>query len=203
VGCATAFIALGDVVVAAVYQGGRFGTADVQYVWAILGASSIGRVGISMGGLYATAFYAIGDAATPFRASAVRLAARAVLGVALAIPAVRALGLDPKWGAAGLGAAIGISGWIEFVLLRRWLDDRIGLVRSSGFVPFLFQLWAIGAAAAALAWLIKLSIPADGPIVRAAAILGVYGVVYAGGTLAAGMREPLNFLAQVRSWTSR
>jgi putative peptidoglycan lipid II flippase len=198
VGCAGAFIALGDVLVAAVYQGGRFGAADVVYVWAILGAMSAGLVGVSMGGLYATAFYALGDTRTPLRAAIVRLGARAVLGLVLAIPVVRLLGLDPKWGAAGLGTAIGLIGWIEFALLRRWLDARLGLARPPGFARFLVQLWAIAAAAAAVAWLVKLGVPAAGPIGRAAATLGAYGAVYVGTTLVAGMREPASLIAQLR-----
>lgn len=199
VACAAAFIALGDVLVAAVYQGGRFGAADVLYVWAILGAMSVGLVGVSMGGLYATAFYAIGDTRTPLKAAVIRLGVRGVLGVLLAIPAVRLLGLDPRWGAAGLGAAIGLSGWIEFALLRRWLDERLGLVRSPHLGTFLLRLWGIAAVAAAAAWLVKLGLPTLHPVARAAATLGVYGAGYVGLTLAAGMREPLSLLASVRS----
>lgn len=198
VACAVAFIALGDVLVAAIYQGGRFDADDVQYVWAILGAMSVGLVGVSMGGLYATAFYALGDTQTPLRAAVVRLGVRGVLGVLLAIPAVRLLGLDPKWGAAGLGVAIGLSGWIEFALLRRWLDDRLGLGRSPDFVAFLLRLWGIGLLAAAPAWVVKLGLPTIHPAGRAAAVLGLYAAAYVGVTLAAGMREPLNLLASAR-----
>ena len=203
VACAVAFIALGDVITAAVYQGGHFTSDDVVYVWVILAASSVGLVGSSMGGLHATAFYAIGDAKTPLRAALVRLGARAVLGVLLGIPMVRLLGLEPKWGAAGLGAAIGISGWVEFLLLRRWLDDRLGLVRSPQFVPYLITLWLIAALAATAAWVVKLAIPAEGPITRAAAVLGTYGIAYLGITLVAGLREPRTLLTQLRSFVVR
>jgi len=203
VGCAVAFIALGDLLVAVIYQGGQFTGTDVVYVWAILAAMSIGLTGSSMGGLHATAFYAIGDATTPLKASIARLSIRGVLGVVLAIPVVRALGLDPKWGAAGLGVAIGISGWVEFVLLRRWLDDRLGLVRSPHLVPFLLKLWAIAGAAATVAWLVRLSMPTGGTLLRAAVVLATYSVVYVGITLAIGMREPINFLEQLRSWAKR
>lgn len=196
IGSAVAFIALGDVLIAAVYRGGRFGPEDVNYVWAILAASSLGIVGTSMGGLHATAFYAIGDARTPFKAAVVRLVTRTVLGVVLAIPVVRFLGIDPKWGAAGLGAAIGISGWIEFLLLRRWLGSRLALPERPGFRWYLVRLWLIAALAAGIAWLVKLALPVGHPIVRAVVVLGTYGVVYVGFTLAAGMREPRSFLAR-------
>ncbi len=203
VGSAVAFIALGDVLVAAVYQGGEFTGDDVLYVWAILGASSIGLSGASMGGLHATAFYALGDTLTPLKAAIIRLGVRGVLGFVLAIPLVRALGLDPKWGAAGLGAAIGISGWVEFALLRRWLDDRLGLVRSPHFMPFFLKLWLIAGVAATMAWIVRLSVPVDGTLVRAGIVLTTYGVVYVGTTIAAGMPEPIGFLHQLRSWLKR
>ncbi len=203
VGCAVAFITLGDLLVAAVYQGGEFTPDDVLYVWAILAASSVGLSGASMGGLHATAFYALGDTMTPLKAAIARLSVRGVLGAVLAIPVVRALGLDPKWGAAGLGAAIGISGWIEFVLLRKWLDDRLGRVRSPQFVPFFVKLWVIAAGAAAVAWIVRLAIPTGGPLARAAVVLGTFAAVYVGVTVAIGMREPVNFLQQLRSWARR
>jgi putative peptidoglycan lipid II flippase len=140
----------------------------------------------------------MGDTRTPLTASVVRLGVRAVLGVVLAIPVVRALGLDARWGAAGLAASIGLSGWIEFALLRRWLHHRLALTKSPRFVPFMIALWGIAGLAAAAALLVKLATPVDDPITRAVAVLGTYGIVYVGISLAAGMREPAGLLAQLR-----
>lgn len=186
--CAVAFIGLGDVIAAAVYQGGEFTRSDALYVWAILGASSVGLVGASMGGLHATAFYALGDAVAPLRASAWRLLLRAVVGVLLAIPLVRWLGIDPRWGAAGLGAAHGISGWVEFVLLRRWLQRRLGW-QPPRLQGYLLRLWAVAVLAAGVAWAVKLAIGPRGTLVTAVLVLGAYGAVYATITARAGVKE--------------
>ncbi|MEZ4416735.1 MAG: murein biosynthesis integral membrane protein MurJ [Gemmatimonadota bacterium] len=200
VACAVAFITLGDVIAAAVYQGGQFTSEDARFVWAILGASSVGLVGASMGGLHATAFYALGDAMTPLKASVWRLALRGVVGAVLAVPVVRWLGIDARWGAAGLGAALGVSGWVEFLLLRRWLDRRLGWTRPPGFVALLLKLWGIAALAAAAAWGVKLAVAPVGPILRAAVVLGTYGVIYLGVTTWAGVREAHTVWNQLRAW---
>ncbi|MEZ4423453.1 MAG: murein biosynthesis integral membrane protein MurJ [Gemmatimonadota bacterium] len=201
--CAVAFVLLGDVIVAAVYQSGEFGRQDVLYVWAILGASAVGIVGTSMGGLYATAFYAIGDAASPLRAAVWRLLCRAVLGAVLAIPVVRLLGLEPRWGAVGLGAAIGVSGWIEFALLRRWLRRRLGWERDRGLTPFLLRLWGVALLAAGLAWAVKQGVGGWGPVPTAVAVLGTYGGVYLGVTTMARVPEAGTLWTQLREWLGR
>ena len=50
----------------------------------------------------------------------------AALGYLCAIPGPRWLGIDPRWGVAGLTASAGVAGWVEFTLLRRGLNRRIG-----------------------------------------------------------------------------
>jgi putative peptidoglycan lipid II flippase len=66
---------------------------------------------------------------------------------------------------------------VEFVLLRRTLNGRIG--RTGLAAALLAKLWASAAVAAGAAWAVKLGIGhGDHPIKAAVAILGTYGVVY-------------------------
>ena len=64
---AVAFIALGDVIAAAVFETGRFDRADTVYVWAILAGSAIGLLPSTLGRLYSSTYYALRDTRTPLR----------------------------------------------------------------------------------------------------------------------------------------
>src|SRR6185503_7251763 len=79
---AVAFVALGDVVVAALFQTGRFGGDDARIVWAILAAQAIGLVATTEGRLLASTLYARGEAKVPLRGALLRLSVSAGLGVA-------------------------------------------------------------------------------------------------------------------------
>ena len=51
-----AFLILGDVIVAMIYQSGAFTRADAIYVWAVLAGSGVGLLAATMGRLYNSAF---------------------------------------------------------------------------------------------------------------------------------------------------
>src|SRR5262252_3157964 len=55
---AMAFIALGDVVAAALLQTGRFSHSDALYVWGILAGSGVGLLASTLGRLYSSTYYA-------------------------------------------------------------------------------------------------------------------------------------------------
>ena len=95
---AMAFLALGDVVAAALLQTGRFGHADAVYVWGILAGSAVGLLASTLGRLYSSTYYALRDTRTPLRYAIVRVALTTVLGYLFAIPLPRLLGV-----AAGVG----------------------------------------------------------------------------------------------------
>jgi putative peptidoglycan lipid II flippase len=172
---AVAFVALGDIVVGAIVQGGKFTHANSVDVWAILAGSGIGLLASTQGRLYSSAFYALKDTRTPLRFAVVRVVLTTVLGYLCSQPLPALLGVDPMWGVAGLTASAGVSGWVEFVLLRRALIRRIGFVPSGG--GYLARYWAAGVAAAGVAWAIKLSFVAH-PLLLAAATLLPFGCVY-------------------------
>ncbi len=177
---AMAFIALGDVVAAALLQTGRFTHSDAQYVWGILAGSGVGLLASTLGRLYSSTYYALRDTRTPLRYALVRVALTTVLGYLFAIPLPRALGINTVWGAAGLTASAGIAGWVEMLMLRRTLNSRIG--RTGLPFDYIVKLWSAAIAAGIIAWLLKLTLPPMHPAIAAVIILGPYGLVFLGTT---------------------
>jgi putative peptidoglycan lipid II flippase len=175
---AVAFLALGDVIAAALLQTGRFQYADAVYVWGILAGSAVGLLASTLGRLYSSTYYVLRDTRTPLRYALVRVALTTVLGYFFAIPLPRLLGIPEIWGAAGLTASAGIAGWLEMLLLRRTLNARIG---RTGLPPeFLLKLLTSAVLGAAGAWAAKLALPRMHPIFAAIVILGSYGLIYLG-----------------------
>ncbi|MFY9531362.1 MAG: murein biosynthesis integral membrane protein MurJ [Candidatus Acidiferrales bacterium] len=182
-----AFLALGDVIVAAIYQSGRFLPADVLYVWGILAGSTVGLLASTLGRLYSSTYYAMRDTRTPLRYAIIRVGLTTILGYLCAIPLPPALGIAPRWGVAGLTISAGVSAWVEFTLLRRMMNRRIG---RTGLAPaFLAKLWAAAIAGAAVAWAVRLVVGHRGPILLAVLVLVPYGVVYFGATLLLDLPE--------------
>jgi putative peptidoglycan lipid II flippase len=173
-----AFLALGDVIAAVLYQTGQFKHDAAIFVWGILAGSTIGLLASTLGRLYSSTYYALHDTRTPLRYAIVRVTLTTVLGYLCALPLPRALGIDPKWGVAGLTASAGIAGWIEFALLRRSLNRRIG--RTGLSAPYVVKLWIAALLAADIGWGFKLLLGEMHPIPLAAIVLGGYGVAYFG-----------------------
>ena len=121
-----AFLILGDVVVGAIYHTGQFTQADVIYVWGILAGATVGLLASTLGRLYSSTYYAMRDTRTPLRFAIVRVILTTALGYLCAIPLPRMLGIEPRWGVAGLTISAGVASSIEFHLLRRALNRRIG-----------------------------------------------------------------------------
>ena len=191
-----AFIALGDVVAGALLITGRFSPSDAIYVWGILAGSGVGLLASTLGRLYSSTYYALRDTRTPLRYALLRVGLTTVLGYLSAIPLPRALGMDALWGAAGLTASAGISGWFEMLLLRRTLNSRIG---HTGLpVTYVVQLWGASAAGAAVAWLAKLALPPTHPVVAGGVVLGIYGLVFLGSTFLMRVPEASTAFARLR-----
>jgi putative peptidoglycan lipid II flippase len=190
-----AFIALGDVIAAVLYQTGRFNHNDVLYVWGILAGSTIGLLASTLGRLYSSTYYALHDTRTPLKFAIVRVFLTIVLGYLCAIPLPPLLGLDQKWGVAGLTASAGIAGWVEFILLRLKLNRRIG--RTGLPLSYVAKLWTSAAIGAGAGWAIKLAIGAHHPFIIALLVLGAYGLIYFGVTSALGVGEARNVVGRV------
>jgi len=185
---AVAFAALGDVIAAALLQRGRFEASDALFVWGILAGSSVGLLATTMARLYSVAHYALGDPKRPLRFALVRLVAVTTLGYLCALVLPPRLGIAPAWGAAGLTASAGVAGWIEFVLLRASLNRRIG--RTGLLASYTVRLWIAGGAGAGAAWAVRLALPPLEPLVRAAAVLPVFGAGFLASALVLRLPVP-------------
>ena len=190
-----AFLALGDVIAAVLYQTGKFTRADSQYVWAILAGSAIGLLASTLGRLYSSAYYALRDTRTPLRYAIIRVVLTSVLGYLCSIPLPALLGIESRWGAAGLTASAGIAGWVEFTLLRRALNRRIGQTGLSAL--YVIKLWLAAIAGAILGWAFKRLLGPIHPIPLAVVVLGSYGVAYFGVTFAVGILESKTIISRI------
>ena len=180
-----AFLALGDVIAAVLYQTGQFKHEASIFVWGILAGSTVGLLASTLGRLYSSTYYALRDTRTPLRYAIIRVTLTTVLGYLFALPLPIALGINPKWGVAGLTASAGIAGWIEFALLRRTLNRRIG--KTGIAASYLVKLWLAAVVAAGIGWALKLLVGDLHPIPLATLVLGGYGISYFAITFAFGI----------------
>ena len=129
-----AFLALGDVIAAALFQTGRFARADAVYVWAILAGSAVGLLRVDarpavLVDLLRAARHA-DAAALRDRPRRARDGARVLCRDSAAALARHSSqrGAWPGWPRRR------VAGWIEMLLLRRTLNARIGSDGSSASV---------------------------------------------------------------------
>jgi putative peptidoglycan lipid II flippase len=189
---AIAFLFLGDVIAAVLYQTGQFQRDAAVYVWGILAGSSIGLLAATLGRLYSSTYYALHDTRTPLLYAIIHVLLTTILGYLCAIPLPRLIGIDPKWGVVGLTASASIAAWVEFFLLRRKLNRRIG---PTGLpMSYLFKLWAAAVLGAGVGWALKFLLGPLHPLPVAAVVLGGYGITYFGVTYVLGMSEALTVI---------
>jgi len=92
------------------------------------------------------------------------------------------LGIDAKWGAAGITASAGLAGWVEFLMLRRGLCRRLG--RFDLPTSELLKLWSAAIIAGAVSASIQLVSPATTrPIPLLLATVPLNMAVYLGLTM--------------------
>src|SRR4030095_2159891 len=125
----------------------------------------------------------------------VRVILTTVLGYLCALPLPRLLGIDAKWGVAGLTASAGVAGWVEFALLRRTLNLRIG--RTGLTASYVIRLWIAALISAEIGWTLKLLLGQLHPIPLAAVVLGGYGVSYFALTYFLDIPEALGVIGRI------
>jgi len=199
-----AFIAIGDLLIGAVLQTGRFTPEVTRYVWYILAGSTVGLLAMTLGRLYSSAYYALGDTRTPLKYATVRVILTGALGYLFAfplrplivaaiellhMPLPRVEGGAVALGAVGLTASAGVAGWIEFLLLRRGMQKRIGRIEAVS--SFELKLWiaAILAGAAAVA---------AGRFFHTVIVCAIFGAVYFIVAALLGIREVRTFFSRFK-----
>jgi len=181
-----AFLALGDSIVALLYQTGKFTRGDVEYVWIVLAGSTVGLLASTLGRLYTSAFWALRDTRTPLRFATLRVLLTGGLGWLLAFPAPKWLGIPGRFGLVGLTVSAGMAAWIEFSLLRAAMNRKIG--KTGLHYTDMVKLWGIAIAAAAIAIPLKMWVSGMHPLISGGVVLSLYGVAYLG--FAAALRIP-------------
>lgn len=215
------FIVLGETVVAALYESGRFGALDVRLVWFTLAGFSLGLLPTTSSRLLQSGLFSIGQTRIPALTSAARLVISALLGGVLmlqfeqfaltptgGIELVGSLpGLSPlppelreqeglyRLGAIGLALAAAVASWVEYGLLRRAVRRHLGArVRLGGGT--LARVVVAAVAGVALGGIVAVSLPTLPALLAAPLVLGPAGLLTVGVAHRLGLRE----LPDVRAW---
>ena len=185
---AAAYLAFGFLIVGGLYRTGSFQSQDSWLVYLVLASYTLGLVASTSSRQLQSAFFALGDTATPARIAFFRVG----VGVLVGVPAMKLL---DRWtvpgmvgpfpgaealhlGAIGLGLGASVAAWCEWTWLSRALERRIGPARPDR--EFLLRLTLAGALAAlpaaAGAWAVtRLEVP---PLLGAASVLLGFAVIF-------------------------
>ena len=170
-----AYVAVGELVVEALFGGGAFDADDARVVWLVLAAYSLGLPATSVSRVLQGTCHSVGDTAGPARVAGIRVAVAAVVGLVLMFQfdEVHVLdgafgsgpigfgeqaGLAPHLGAVGLALGSAVAAWVELGLVRMSQFDEVHVLDGSfgtggitdGLAPHLGAVGlALGSAVAA------------------------------------------------------
>src|SRR6185437_7011282 len=139
--------------------------------------ATVGLLASTFGRLYSSTYYSLKDTKTPLGFAVIRVLLTTSLGYLAALKVPIWLGISPAWGTAGLTSSAGLSGWVEFYLLRRALIPRIGMTGVKAV--YVAKLWGSALLSGAVAFGIKLLIARSHPhyVARSVTMIGVAAVV--------------------------
>jgi putative peptidoglycan lipid II flippase len=201
-----AFVVLGRIIVAGVYQSGDFNSSDALLVWYTLVAYSAGLLASTSARVYQSAFFALRDTRTTARIAGFRVLLSAACGALLMLqlepvdlgPLHLHAGLLASWsttqlplGPIGLAMGASLGAWFEWAMLRRRLGQRIGAVGPGA--AQLLGMFAAALFAGAAAWGTSRVAPGLHPLPRAAAVMAIFGALYFIAARVLGIDEAMAF----------
>src|SRR5688572_16523423 len=171
-----AYVLLGDVIVAALYQRGSFTRADTVIVAATLGFYSIGLLAATATRLLSSAFFALRDTRTPARIAIARVIIAGVIGGGATLLIRTRYPEYLRYGAIPLAAAAGLAAWYEWFMLRNRLARRLGHVPAGRRA--ILRMIAAAVVAGVLARILYVSLPDWEPLIQAMIVLPPFGILY-------------------------
>ncbi len=123
---ALAYLVLGDIFVAALFERGEFGPDTTMATYAVLAAYSLGLPASASSRALSSTFYALRDTRTPAVTATFRVILSVVAGASLMFPLDRFAVGDLRLGAAGLALGSAAGAWLEYLRLRKKLRAHLG-----------------------------------------------------------------------------
>jgi putative peptidoglycan lipid II flippase len=179
-------------IIAALFQRGAFGPAEAAASSAALVAYAVGLPAFVLVKVFAPAFFARGDTATPVKVGLGAVALNLGFNIVLMGP-LQHVGVALSTALAAWANAL-LLGWL---LLRRrdWVPDR----RSRRVVPRILAAAGImGLAVGALGWLLPAGAGSVGRAGIAAALIGAGGLVFVAAGVALRAFDPREVLRMLR-----
>ncbi len=188
---AIGYLAMGDLVVGALYQTGAFGETQTLVTWGVLSMYALGLPASASSRVLSSAFYALRDTRTPANMAYLRVFISVSVGIVAMFPADQFGFSTLRLGAAGLALGSSCGAWIEYVLLRRSLNRHIGPHSAPGARVVRMTLAAALAAFAGV--LFQLGLPDWHPALVAVVSFLPFGAVYFGVGALLGVESPVRF----------
>ncbi len=123
---ALAYLALGDLFIATLFQRGEFTSATTAVSHAVLAAYALGLPASASSRVLSSGFYALRDTRTPARIAYLRVGLSLVVGVGLMFPLDGFAVGELRMGAVGLALGAAAGAWLEYGILRHRLKGYLG-----------------------------------------------------------------------------
>lgn len=169
------FLVLGNYVVGFVYQTGKFQSQDTIMVWWILAGYAIGLLATTRARLCVSVFWSFHDTKTPAKIAFLRVMINAVISCGIVFFLGERLALENFQIAMLLGVSASVTGWVEFLIIRKLLMQKIGKFLLGG--PQEPKMWVAGFVASLVGYGVG-RVVVFHPLINGVLVLGVFGVAY-------------------------